>query len=482
MIKQSRRQFLQSLAATAALPTFGPALYSLTIDGRLLRQTSARPLPQWFEDAKLGIFIHWGIYSVPGYAPLSGELGTILADKEKGWPYWFANDPYAEWYANSLRIKNSPTAQYHAKTYGADYPYEKFVEPFNQALGKWDPAQMAGIFKATNARYVVLTTKHHDGFLMWPSKQPNPFRKNYMAARDVVGELTAAVRAAGMRMGLYYSGGLDWTFKDTTITDFDSLIAAIPQDKPYADYAITHWKELIDRYQPAEMWNDLGFPAVADLAELFAYYYKAVPDGVVNDRFNLAPENKTPHDFVTPEYAVFDEIKKEKWESTRGLGYSFGYNQLDGDANLLSAEALVRSFVDIVSKGGNLLLNIGPMADGTIPSVQKSRLDALGAFLTTNGEAIFGAKPYMRPQDKTAEGQDVRYTTNNGALYITVLDTPKASLTLSNLTLPAGATATLLGGGMVKLASEGGKITLTPPPTMGAANSPAYTFKVTPLA
>ena len=159
----------------------------------------------------------------------------------------------------------------------------------------------------------------------------------------------------------------------------------------FVEYSLAHWRELIDRYQPSIMWNDIGYPAAADLGELFSYYYNSVPDGVINDRFtqerNPLPKEgeplmtpRGPHfDYITPEYATFDEIQDLKWECCRGIGHSFGYSRVEGDEQLLAEDELIHMFVDIVSKNGNLLLNVGPKADGTIPANQAERLRVWGA-------------------------------------------------------------------------------------------------------
>lgn len=237
-----------------------------------LESVRRHPVPDWFHDAKLGIFIHWGLYSVPAWAPLGGELNQVIA--KEGWIGWFARNPYAEWYMNSMRITGSPTQQYHTKTYGPDFAYQDFVPLFNQAIQGWNPTIWADLFRQAGARYVVLTAKHHDGFLLWPSQHPNPFYRNYHAQRDLIGELTEAVCAQGLKIGLYYSGGIDWTFNDLVIRDLVDLFAAIPQSDDYVAYANAHWRELIDRYRPSVMWNDIGYPARANLPELFSYYYQ----------------------------------------------------------------------------------------------------------------------------------------------------------------------------------------------------------------
>jgi alpha-L-fucosidase len=419
--------------------------------------------PEWFNDAKLGIFVHWGLYSAPGWAPTTGPLPEVVASQ--GWRGWFGRNPYAEWYMNSIRIPGSPSAEYHAAHYGADFAYEQLAPQFNAALADWDPAAWADLFAAAGARYVVLTTKHHDGFLLWPSAHPNPSKPDYHAQRDLVGDLTAAVRARAMRMGLYYSGGLDWTFNDRVIADISDLFVGTPQSQAYVDYANAHLRELTDRYAPAVLWNDIAYPAAADLPALFAYYYNSVAEGVINDRFIQvgapnadgapaiapdAPELTLPtpahFDFRTPEYATFDEIRAEKWESCRGLGFSFGYNRNETIDSMLAPAELIRSFVDIVSKNGNLLLNVGPTGDGTIPVEQRERLLALGSWLATNGAAIYGTRPWSRAEGRAADGTPMRFTQGDGALYATLLDTPPAQkLLIAGLWADTRMRAELLG-------------------------------------
>ncbi|MFX0048475.1 MAG: alpha-L-fucosidase, partial [Candidatus Hermodarchaeota archaeon] len=147
-------------------------------------------VPDWFHDAKFGIFIHWGLYAVPAFAAkgLSYSESTQV-DEE----YYFKNNPYADWYLNSLRISGSPTQEYHFKEYGEDFSYDEFVPIFNKELDKWKPEEWAKLFKSAGAKYVVLVTKHHDGFLLWPSKFPNPLKENYIARRNIVSELTSSV-------------------------------------------------------------------------------------------------------------------------------------------------------------------------------------------------------------------------------------------------------------------------------------------------
>ena len=410
-------------------------------------------VPAWFEDAKFGIFIHWGLYSVPAWAPPTGELGKV--DKAK----WFHQNPYAEWYLNSIRLTDSPSYRHHAATYGANFDYYRFASLFEQENRAWRPGNWASLFRDCGARYVVLTTKHHDGYTLWPSEVRNPKRPQggINPPRDLVGDLTKAVRAAGLRMGLYYSGGLDWTFETRPIATMDDLRSTAPQTPEYAAYVNAHWRELIRRYQPSVLWNDIGYPKLGKPEALFADYYNTVPEGVVNNRFSVDYA-----DFTTPEYQQYDAITPKKWESCRGLGFSFGYNQVEGPEHVIPAPELIRLLVDIVSKNGNLLLNVGPRPDGSIPEIQLERLRALGAWLRQNGEAIYATKPWIRPASTTSDGIGVRFTQKSGSVYAILLDRPKGSETsIEGLFLPDGARVSLLGGGDIPWKQEGRAAHLT---------------------
>ena len=161
-----------------------------------------------------------------------------------------AESPYAEWYQNSLRIRAVPCKPIIAKTYGADFRYEQFAPLFNEQLPKWNPESWADLFAQAGARYVVLVTKHHDGFLMWNSRHTNPRNADWQAERDITGELNQAVTAKGMKMGLYYSSLLDWSFTKTPINSFADLLAGSDTSREYLTYVENHWRELIERYDP----------------------------------------------------------------------------------------------------------------------------------------------------------------------------------------------------------------------------------------
>jgi alpha-L-fucosidase len=227
-----------------------------------------------------------------------------------------------------MRIEGSPTQAYHRDHYGADYNYYNFAAVFNQQSQKWNPDQWARIFRDAGAKYVVLTTKHHEGFTLWPSATPNPTlpADRQHATRDIVGELTKAVRAQDMRMGLYYSGGYDWTFVPGPIQTPDDGPKVEPESEAYGNYAFAQIHELIAQYHPAVLWNDIAWPETGRPLQVMADYYNAIPDGVVDDRFSV------PHsDFTSPEYQNVSEIEAKKWEECRGLGRSFGYNRAEGE-------------------------------------------------------------------------------------------------------------------------------------------------------
>ncbi|MCC5669590.1 alpha-L-fucosidase [Nostoc sp. CHAB 5784] len=166
------KYFVRLLVVAVSLSVFWSMTASVTFANRTYEPTteslSKHEVPDWFLDAKLGIFVHWGVYSVPGWAPLTGEFSKVVA--ERGWEYWFLHNSYAEWYYNSMKLEGGDTYNYHPATYGENFTYDDFIPRFNAAITNWNPQKWAKLFSQVGARYVVLTTKHHDGFLLWPSK------------------------------------------------------------------------------------------------------------------------------------------------------------------------------------------------------------------------------------------------------------------------------------------------------------------------
>ncbi len=369
----------------------------------------SHPVPEWYEDCKFGIFIHWGIYSVPAYAPHTWELGEVDSKE------WFMNNPYAEWYYNSINIGAGHTYERHVEKYGKDFKYEDFIPMWKAE--NWDPAQWAEIFKESGAGFVVLTTKHHDGFCLFPSRYTDFNTTKMGPMRDLTGELTDAVRAAGLKMGLYYSGLIDWQYANDPILEDADLFDTASPTFAYADYSYNQMMELVDKYHPSVFWNDIGWPKQSEHAMPYflAHYYNTVPEGVVNDRFNgLA------HDYLTKEYKAGASSRDEKWELCRGMGFSFGYNANEGDDQLISVEDLVAMLVRTVANNGNLLLNIGPKADGTIPEEQVRRLKILGSWLKTNGDGIYGTRICEQETQTTADGLELNFTQKDGRTFVFV--------------------------------------------------------------
>jgi alpha-L-fucosidase len=375
--------------------------------------TLARPVPSWFTEARFGVFIHWGPYSVPAWAEPRGELGTI-PDRE-----WFARNPYAEWYWNSLKIPDSPTAVHHREAFG-DAPYDAFLDDWGAE--RFDADELLGLISRAGARYVVPTTKHHDGVALWPA--PGSGTRNTVVRgpkRDLITEMAAAARRRGLRFGTYYSGGLDWGFAPgPPIESRDDFHR--PVDEWYAKYAYRHVLDLVDRFRPDILWNDIDWPdagktdAPFGLFDLLGHYRATVPDGVINDRWGVPMS-----DFRTSEYQQhLDSEAAPAWEQCRGIGLSFGYNQLEGENEYLTARQTVRLLVDVVSRGGNLLLNVGPRADGTLPELQRDMLEGLAAWMRDGSRAIYGAMPV---QDGARLGSDdpwIRWTATPDAVYAVV--------------------------------------------------------------
>ncbi len=438
-------------------------------------------VPDWFNNAKLGIFIHWGLFSVPAFAQSKIDLGE---SQKRGIEEHFKNNPYAEWYLNSLRINGSPTQKYQKENYGEESEYDDFVSIFNDEIQKWNPDKMVELFKKAGAKYVVLVTKHHDGFTLWPSKYPNPNKDNYHASRDIVGELTKTVKGSGLKMGFYYSGALDWSWNPIPISDGKSFNTNGPTMIEYTNYANNHWYELIDDYDPIILWNDIGYPPNTNVYEIFAYFYNKHPDGVVNDRWIQIQKSNFKHpkvrhrDFATPEYKIMPEITDYKWESTRGVGHSFGYNQMETEQDYLSPKELIVMFIDIVSKNGNLLLNVGPMADGTIPEFQKKAILGLGKWLEINGEAIYGTRPWERAEGKTSDDIDLRFTQKGEILYIHMLDKPQQkNLTIISIKIEESKKIQLLGNEKsLTWKQKGENIEMSLPKSI--SDSAAYVLKI----
>jgi alpha-L-fucosidase len=473
-----------------------------------------REVPQWYRDAKLGVFFHWGVYSVPGWAVPpgpQGDAGTQLldlfkidadsmqeADRQRNeclarlltilGPENVAIDrviqklvgenAYAEWYWNSLSIPNSPTARHHQAVWG-DRPYTDFAKDFAEASASWNPDDWTSLLVDAGARYAVLTTKHHDGYCLWPSRVPHPKGWDEWRSRvDLVGRYAAALRGAGLRCGLYYSSGLDWSIKGLpTLPPFGNAILQSEEETSYVD---GQWRELFERYAPDVIWPDIGHPTNDDVHALLAEYYDRVPDGLVNDRLQITDTAEpTRHwDFRTTEYFCPKGISDEVFEECRGIGASFGYNRLEEDPEaLLGSTQIVHLLADRVSKNGNLLLGVGPTAHGTIPPAQAERLRDLGRWLRVNGEAIYATRPWKTHAAETEAGIEVRFTRRGDHVYAIVLGTPTPSFVLERIEFEGPISIMRVGGDAAEISAvpEGAKISCGSLP-----EAPAHSFRITP--
>ena len=413
--------------------------------------------PQWFSDAKFGIFIHWGVYAVPAYhewylvfySP-KARFGKNLG----GPPYTAAQGDLSDSVFNANIRKDAN--EYHRKNYGVDFDYDQFIPMFKAE--KFDPGSWAKLFKKAGAKYVVMTAKHGEEFAMWPSKFTPRNAMDMGPHRDLAGDLAKAVRAEKLKMGFYHN---------TTYSFWDVRFP----DKEWVAYMNNSIKELVDMYHPDILWGDVLFSPErnekgGDLGaeyfntlDLLAYFYNHSPDPsqvVANDRFDLVkcinPDSKKAisnsiyrheadrwklgdslallGDFQTPERRQVDEIFDFPWECCDALDpTSWGYNKRLPDDKYMSTDKLVDHLVDIVSKGGNLLINIGPRADGTIPEPQQDRLLGIGKWLEINGEAIYGTRHW----DKFGE-DDIRFTRKgDNILYAISLVWPGDSFTIKSL-------------------------------------------------
>ena len=427
-------------------------------------QRFVRPTPDWFKDSGLGIFIHWGAYSVPAWAEPIGELGTI----EKS--YWFAHNPYAEWYYNTIRIDGSPAQRHHREVYGGA-PYDDFLDAWSAE--SFDPADMAALFRRCGAGYVVPTTKHHDGIALWDA--PGTNRRNTVhrgPRRDLIGDLAAATRAAGLRFGVYYSCGLDWHAAPTPpIVDAGDGFFE-PNDEAYAGYVYRHVIDLVDRYAPDVLWGDIGYPAAGILqgpisfANVLDRFYQRSPAGVVNDRWGL-----THWDFRTSEYQQgLEKQGQGMWESCRGIGYSFGYNQLEDARHYLDAPRAIMELVDVVSRGGNLLLNVGPDAAGRIPEMQRSCLEGMATWMAVNAAAVHAAAPVDAAVAGPADEPWTRWTQGGGFLYGAVDARASADLPCRADAVDVESAALPDGTGVAAQATAGGiRVNLPAIPAGGPA-------------
>ncbi|MCM8730564.1 alpha-L-fucosidase [Hephaestia sp. GCM10023244] len=451
--------------------------------------------PDWFRNAKFGIFIHWGVYSVPA----------------------FAN----EWYSRNMYVPGNPAYEHHLKTYGpqSKFGYKDFIPMFKAE--KFNPDAWVKLFTDAGAKYVIPVAEHCDGFAMYDSDLTVWDAADMGPRRDVVGEIAKAARAKGMHFGLsshraehswwYHMGrtfdsdvndpknfgiygpaqrtGLP-ADKSTAWPDSGQLQNWMPPSKEFLNDWQARTTELIDKYSPELIYFDwwtsapVYEPLMRDTA---AYYYnktaKQYEQGIIAYKGSQFAEGSAMFDM---ERGKSDALKLTPWQSDTSVSvHSWGYAQND---TYRTAPSLIADLIDIVSKNGNLLLNVGPKADGTIPEEIASVLKGMGGWLKVNGEAIYDTRPFKYfGEGSTKSGQvrvggqveesatkgfgvdDIRFTTKGDNLYAMGLERPKNGAVLIK-TLYAGnpylnapiKSIELLDGGKIKWQQtpEGLKITL----------------------
>jgi alpha-L-fucosidase len=449
-----------------------------------------RPVPQWYQDAKFGIFIHWGLYSVPG---------------------WGAPKAYAEWYWNNMADKKPDNVwwQHHKQFYGENFEYKDFAPLFKAEYFNAD--QWADIFYRSGAKYIVPTSKHHEGFCLWPSDEANkawdrPWNSVVTGPkRDLIGELAGAVRKKeGMKFGFYYSL-YEW---------FNPLWL-----KDRKRYAVEHmhpqFKDVVTRYSPSIIFSDGEWDMDSKdwkSEELLAWLFNESPCKdyvVVDDRWGKETRHKHGTYFTT-EYGAGMKDASHPWEESRGMGFSYGWNRAENADDFKSSRELVLVLCDLVSRGGNLLLDIGPTGDGRIPVEMQDRLLDMGAWLKVNGEAIYGTRyagrdcqwtSGKRPDQGYKEyqqeyklmdvvGQEQRgdkavkqlfFTKKTDALYAITVGWPTPKVVLRGIKAPAGTEITLLGvPGKLNYTVNGSELTIEVPWLTGdkLPCKDAFAFKI----
>jgi alpha-L-fucosidase len=401
-------------------------------------------------------------------------------------PAGAARQNASEWYLWYIATKDSLEWKYHRDTYGENFVYDDFIPQFTAE--KYDPDSWVKLFEQAGAEYFALTSKHHDGFALFPSAFTDRHSVKYGPKRDLVGELMTAARKRGtVRPGLYYSLG---EFFNPSIgrpmrnfyTDAEiPLVGYKPVADYIGDYELKQLYEIVDKYDPELLWADGQWfrppgtpPWRSD--EPISHYYNAAknrknPKGVVvNDRFD------THYDFATYEQRTNPKMDPQKWECCITMGASWGYNKHELDEDYKTSEFLIRLLADVVSKNGNLLLNIGPKPDGTIPQIMQQRLKDIGAWLDINGAAIYGSTPWLRAEE-TDGAIGVRYTVSPGKFNIIALGAPSGTLSVpADIPISAGSQIRLLGrSGTLKWTRRDGKIHISVPSRLPSTIANTFT-------
>ena len=392
-----------------------------------------RPVPEWFSDAKFGIFIHWGLYSVPAYT-------------KKG--------DYAEWYMRQIE-EDTEAAAFHKRVYGENAKYEDFVSGFTAEL--FDAKKWADLFQKSGAKYINIVSKHHDGYCLYKSDYAwNWNSVDVGPHRDFCKELKEACDKSDVKFGVYHSV-YEW---------FHPLYLKDPEE-----YAVKHLipmlKELIENYKPYTLFTDGEWEhpsSVWHSTDFLQWLYNesSVKDYIVpNDRWGKETRGKlggnltTEYGFISADGSVIDPIDRVS-EECRGIGASFGWNRFETVDDYLSEEALIKMLVDLVSNGSNFLLNIGPTDDGRIPVIMEERLRQLGKWLKVNGEGIYCSRKLCKSAD-----ENIRYTKNKDGktLFAFVMKYPFGKITFEEIPYRDGMKVSLLGCDKeISAVNENGKL------------------------
>ena len=349
-------------------------------------EIDSRKTPTWFKDAKFGIFVHWGPYSVPAYKTVNNRLFGSYAE-------WYYSTVYGN-YGNDID-------DFHKRVYG-DIDYHKMAEQFKAEL--FDANEFARIIKDSRAKYVIITSKHHDGFCMWNTENEHKKNWNSMAIgpkRDIISELRSAILEQDIKFGLYYSI-IDWESVPSErcnggyfIPKKDVIRYGIGKQKYLREILLPQMYEIVNQFKPSVFVADGGewdlTAEEVDICNYLTWLYNESPvknEIVVNDRFFKGmPGNHG--DYYSTEYQDKVIGSSHLFEESRAVGKSYGYNSLEKLNDYLSSQELIDHLYKNVCRGGNFLLNVGPKADGTIPLIQVERLMAIGKWLDSCGEAIF---------------------------------------------------------------------------------------------
>ncbi len=397
--------------------------------------------PEWFLDGKFGIYVHWGVYSVPA----TGPNGT-----------WYAHYIYMD--------ENSPQRKHHEKTYGPleEFGYKDFIPMFKAE--KFDPDEWAELFAESGAMWAGLAAEHHDGFSLWDTKFNDYNSVKMGPKKDIVQELERAIKSRGMKFVTTFHHETNWWFFPTWDKRYDcgdpqysDLYGPIHEDgdEPTIEY-LDEWYgkliEVFDNYSPDMIWFDTGFGAIRESyrKKMLAYYFNhAIANNkevVITYKDNDIPPGIGVMDL---EVAQMREKTEFPWLTDTSTDDGEAWSYVNG-ITYKSLNRLVDNLVDRVSKNGFLLLNVGPKADGTIPDEVKELLLGLGKWLDINGEAIYKTRPwtiasegptkllsdatYGNESNVEYSAQDIRFTVKENSLYAICLDWPKEKLLIKSVT------------------------------------------------